>query len=111
MSNKLLLGGFLTSFAYLSFKVYERMNLSTESKLQKTDENHLILERMKERFESGHLKSAPFPAQIELTCQMNKKGPAEDVLEKPTSLCESIQNQLKRDWNSFLYQASKLILK
>lgn len=105
MSNKLLLGGFLTSFAYLSFKLYERIAPQSLPS-QQLDDNYFILERMKEKFNSGHLKTAPFPAQLELTGQLKEVKTA----DKPASLCESIQNQMKRDWNCFLYRASKVLL-
>ena len=100
--NKLLFGAFLTSFTYLSYKVYEK--LSPKDQLESENENYLTLKRMNERFQSGHLQSTPFPADLELRGRLNEA-------DRRPSLCESIQSQLEKDWNCFLYQVSKFILK
>lgn len=106
MSNKLLLGGFLTSFAYLSFKIYQHIVPPSLSS-PKQDENYLILQRMKEKFDEGHLRNTPFPAYLEMSGQLRQtKG----QLVKEESLCQSLQIQLQKDWNFLLFKVSKLLL-
>jgi len=104
--NKLLLGAFLTSSTYLSYKLYEK--LAPKDQIPSEDENYLILKRMNERFQSGHLQSTPFPTYLKmggLECGANESE------KRRISLCESIQLQLERDWNCFLFRTSKFILK
>lgn len=97
--NKLLVGGaFITSITYLAFKIYEKR----EKYSSETNENYLILKRMKERIESGHLQDTPFPSYLELESTKISEF-------RRNNLCESIQNQLEKDWNHFIYKCSKLI--
>jgi hypothetical protein len=102
---RLLLGAFLTSAGYLSYRIYDKVKpVDPES-----DENYLILKRMEERFKSGHLKETPFPIYLELVGNLNNSNVNADLLSRP-SLCQSIQFQLERDWNYFLYKMSKILL-
>lgn len=101
--NKFLFGAFLTSFTYLSYKIYEKLSPNDHS-LPEGSENYLIIKRMNERLQSGHLQDTPFPTYLET-------GRQPPVTTSRNSLCESIQMQLERDWNSFLYHMSKLVLK
>ena len=96
---RLLLTAFLTSTGYLSYRIYERM------KPVESDENYLILKRMEERFKSGHLQETSFPLYLEAS----KEIEISRNLNRP-SLCQSIQFQLEKDWNSFLYKVSKILL-
>lgn len=103
--TKLLVGGaFLTSATYLSYKLYE--HLQHENSFSNDNENYLILKRMNERFQSGHLQNTPFPTYLEMS---GRHGTL--TSKRSASLCESIQKQLERDWNCFMYQVSKLVLK
>ena len=109
MSNKLLLGGFLTSVGYLSYKIYERFHPTDDLE---SNENYLILKRMEERYKSGHLKETPFPIYLELAGTLDKGNSAVGVVvnSRGPTLCQSIQNQLETDWNCFLYKISKFLL-
>ncbi len=101
-NNKLLLGGFLSSVGYLSYKIYERVNPDKPE----SNENFLILKRMEERFNSGHLKETPFPIYLEVAGTLDKPN----IVNSRPSLCQSVQNQFERDWNCFLYKMSKILL-
>ena len=101
----MLLGAaFLTSFTYLSYKIYEQFQLSQPPITE--NENYLILKRMNERFQSGHLQNTPFPTYLEMMNGVGSINPTRRI-----SLCESIERQLERDWNCFLYQTGKFVLK
>lgn len=99
---RLLLGAFLTSAGYLSYRIYEKVKPADPE----TTENYLILKRMEERFKSGHLKETPFPIYLELAGTLDKVN----ISGSKPSLCQSIQFQLERDWNCFLYKMSKILL-
>lgn len=99
--SKLLVGGFLTSTAYLSFKFYNYLHPQDP----KTDSNYQILRKMEEYYHQGHLQDTPFPPHLEIQASRIS------VPKRPKSLCESIQLQFEKDWNHFLYQISKIILK
>ena len=101
--TKLLVGGaFLTSATYLSYKLYEQFH---ENSFINDNENYLILKRMNDRYQSGHLQNTPFPTYLEMS------GHGTSTSRRSASLCESIQKQLERDWNCFMYQVSKFVLK
>ena len=103
MSNKLLFGGFFTSLAYLSYKVYGKVIPSNPE----SEENYWIFKKMDEHFHGGHLKNTPFPAYLEIKRNLTQN----ESITVPMSLCQSIQMQFQRDWNSLMYKMSKSLLK
>ena len=107
--NKLLIGTLLTSFSYLSYKLYDKLSPKEHHELlgknENENKNYLILKRMNERLNSGHLQNTPFPTYLEMNSIQAVKP------ERRTSFCQSIEIQLEKDWNYFLYHLSKILLK
>ena len=105
MSNRfLLLGGFLTSFSYLTYKIWDNY---TATKNFDSDENYLILKRMDELFHAGHLQNVPFPMYLEVSSRLATTSAG----GSSTTLCQSVEMQLKRDWNYFLKAFSEILIK
>lgn len=103
--SKLLLGGFVLSSAYLSYKVYFHMFENSKEKLN-TDEELDDFYKNYEKVKLQLPKEARFPPHLELKrlqVQMNNNL-------TPSSLCESLEIELKRDWNSFIYQLGRRLI-
>lgn len=100
MMQRLLIGGAAVSSVYLGYRLfYAGTSTRSEEEIRNCD----ILSRLEEARRTGVLKDTPFPAYLEI-----ERRNSESL---PSSLCVSIQNQLERDWNSFIFQLSKLIIK
>ena len=105
--KRVLFGGFLTSLTYLGYKAYSHIREDEEE----DSENYLILKRMREARScgSGYLKDTPFPVYLEVERSLLGRIPPTTNSDS-SSLCESIQNQLQRDWNHFIYKLIQILL-